>query len=121
MHVKDAFRRLDALGVTVVMLDVVQNNVDELIKSEKVASKNNPTFLLKSDDSLHQLDATILNDDFPYRFRSELTRLTTTLQVKSIKEFASCLDKMVDLDDTVILTTAQDPSLHRLLRFQSKH
>lgn len=121
MQFKDVYRRLDALGVTVVQLDVAQNNVDLLLKSDKVSSKNNPTFVLRSDDSLHQLDAAILNDDFPYRFRSELTRLTTTLQVKSIKEFSRCLNQMVDLDDTVILTTAQDPSLHRRLRFQSKH
>ena len=53
MHEKDLIRRLEALGVAVVELDVCRDQCAVLYEKEKVSDKNRPTFILTADKSAH--------------------------------------------------------------------
>lgn len=58
MQSKDIYKRLEALGVNLVHLDVARHaDVDLIVDKSKVSRKDKPTFLLRADDGLHKISS----------------------------------------------------------------
>jgi hypothetical protein len=56
MQSKDIYKRLEALGVNLVHLDVARHaDIDLIVDKSKVSRKDKPTFLLRADDGLHKI------------------------------------------------------------------
>jgi hypothetical protein len=56
MQSKDIYKRLEALGVNLVHLDVARHaDIDLIVDKSKVSRKYKPTFLLRADDGLHKI------------------------------------------------------------------
>lgn len=69
MQSKDTYDRLDALGINLVHLDVQRHDVKGLCDINKVSRKDKPTFLLRAEDSLHKINPSAVNDEFPEAFK----------------------------------------------------
>jgi hypothetical protein len=65
MQSKEVYDRLAEMGVDLVHLDVMRHDVTGLVDKEKVMRKDNPTFLLRAEDSLHKIPTSSVNSDFP--------------------------------------------------------
>lgn len=73
MQSKEIYKRLEALGVNLVHLDVSRHaNVDLIVDIEKVSRKDKPTFLLRADDGLHKIESSSVNENFPEGIESEI-------------------------------------------------
>ena len=77
-------------------------NDDFPVDSAKVSSKNNPTLLLRADDSLHKLPANVLESH--QAFSKNLDRLDNIKKVNSLRDLVESLkENNKKLDDLTIV------------------
>jgi hypothetical protein len=114
MQSKDFYKRLEALGVNLVHLDVTRHaNVDQLVDVSKVSRKDKPTFLLRADDGLHKIPSQAVNENFPDDLKSEIDRLSTTKLIWSMKDLSDALKKNNTKLDSLTVVYVHDDSTYK--------
>ena len=129
MQSKEIYKRLEALGVNLVHLDVSRHaNVDLIVDIEKVSRKDKPTFLLRADDGLHKIQSSSVNENFPEGIESEIQRLSSTKLIWSIKDLSDVLKVNNTKLDSLTIVYVHDEATYndshvalRLLRHESTH
>jgi hypothetical protein len=113
-----------------VQLDVSKNKLPDNfpLNTSKVSSKNNPSVILRVDDSLHKLPPSSLHS--LVTFNKGLDRLKNVKEVKTVRDLSRALDENNKrLDDITILycedeenaTSDEAVQALRLLKHETQH
>lgn len=128
MQSKEVYDRLAEMGVDLVHLDVMRHDVTGLVDKEKVMRKDNPTFLLRAEDSLHKIPTSSVNSDFPEQMQNELSRVAVNRLIWSMRDLSQALKHNNTELDSLTMVYCYDPENYedaqvamRMLRHESQH
>ena len=123
------YNRLEAFEINLVHLDVSRHQgVNRIYDVSKVSRKDKPTFLLRADDSLHQIPSEALNQNFPEGMFDEIKRVKTNNLIWSIKDLSDALKQNNTKLDSLTVVYVYDPETYqddkvalRMMRHESSH
>ena len=102
--------------------------VNRIYDVSKVSRKDKPTFLLRADDSLHQIPSEALNQNFPEGMFDEIKRVKTNKLIWSIKDLSDALKQNNTKLDSLTVVYVYNPETYqddkvalRMMRHESSH
>jgi hypothetical protein len=92
-------------------LDVSRHSgVNRIYDVSKISRKDKPTFLLRADDSLHQIPSQSLNQNFPEEMFQEIKRVSTNKLIWSIKDLSDAIKQNNTKLDSLTVVYVYDPA-----------